>query len=151
MAVVMQGRSKKWTRTERVIVPDVYPLMRKWISVESLSDNSKNERWQRAKTEETEVNTAESLPFTLRQMNLLTFVSPLMLFHPGGAENEPIFTLTNQETCLVIDPAGGSVQQHHPWMFGTTEFCLQDSKFGLIKPMMPEAEEQSEISSWLQH
>lgn len=54
--------------------------------MESLSDNSKNERWQRAKTEETEVNTAESLPFTQRQMNLLTFVSPLMLFHPGGAK-----------------------------------------------------------------
>lgn len=119
--------------------------------MESLFDNSKNERWRGAKTEETEVNTAESLPFTQRQMNLLTFVSPLMLLHPGGVENEPIFTLTNQETCLVIDPAGGSVQQHHPWMFGTTEFCSQDSKFGLIKPMMPAAEEQSEISSRLRH
>lgn len=80
--------------------------MGKWIAVESLSDNrKKTSGWQRAKTEESEVNMAESLPFTQRPMPLLTSVSLLMFFQPSMAENEPVLTLTNQETRLVIDAA----------------------------------------------
>lgn len=123
--IVTPGRSPKWNHTERVLIPHVYPQMRKWISVESLSDNSKNERMQRAKTEESEVNNGKWICWLL---------CSCWHFSSRQGLKRTSFMLTKHETLQVINIsmrlAWGFITATSPLFLdiGRTGFGLRNSE-----------------------